>query len=187
MAEVTYAVRLAALLGAKILLVTNAAGGVNPSFSVGDFMLITDHLNFLGTNPLIGPNREEWGPRFPDMTVAYDKKLREIARMAACRLGVTLREGVYLAGTGPSYETPAEIRMARTLGADAVGMSTVPEVLVARHMGLKVLGLSVITNLAAGMSAAPLSHEEVREASERVREPLLNLLAALIGQLGKTV
>ncbi|WP_159722381.1 purine-nucleoside phosphorylase [Enterococcus sp. CSURQ0835] len=169
METVTYPVRVMAALGVTSLIVTNAAGGVNETFTPGNLMLITDHINFMGTNPLIGPNDEQIGPRFPDMSAAYTKNYQEKARAAAKRLGLELKEGVYMGFTGPTYETPAEIRMARTLGADAVGMSTVPEVIVAVHSGLNVLGISCITNLAAGMQAN-LNHAEVVETTERVKE-----------------
>ena len=148
---VTYPVRVMAAFGIKTLILSNAAGGINTTFEVGDLMLVTDHINFMGRNPLIGPNEAEFGPRFPDMTFAYDRTLAQLARETAAELGMTLREGVYIACTGPSYETPAEIRMFRTMGADAVGMSTVPEVIVANHCGLRVLAMSCISNMAAGI------------------------------------
>ena len=160
MQTVTYPVRVMAALKAHSVIVTNACGGVNESFVPGDLMLITDHINFTGQNPLIGPNEDEIGPRFPDMSEAYTLTYREVAKEAASQLDLTLKEGVYMGYSGPTYETPAEIRMSRTMGADAVGMSTVPEVIVAAHSGLKVLGISCITNLAAGMQAN-LNHEEV--------------------------
>jgi purine-nucleoside phosphorylase len=141
--------------------VTNAAGGVNPDLRAGDLMLITDHINLMGANPLIGPNDEKLGPRFPDMSNAYDPELRELALDAARELGIELKQGVYLAVTGPSYETAAEVRAFRALGADAVGMSTVPEVIYANYLGLRVLGLSVIANMAVGTTDQPLSHDEV--------------------------
>lgn len=169
METVTYPVRVMAALGVESLIVTNAAGGVNEGFTPGNLMLITDHINFMGTNPLIGPNDDQIGPRFPDMSSAYTKDYQEKAKAAAKRLALELKEGVYMGFTGPTYETPAEIRMARTLGADAVGMSTVPEVIVAVHSGLNVLGISCITNLAAGMQAN-LNHAEVVETTERVKE-----------------
>ena len=170
-------------LGIKTLLVTNAAGGVNPTFKVGDLMLIEDHLNFLGDNPLRGPNLDAFGPRFPDMTFAYADDIRAIWREVASAQGVSLREGVYAAMLGPSYETPAEIRMLHRLGADAVGMSTVPEVIVAAHSSIKVTALSVITNQAAGLSGQPLSHDEVKEASELARAKLVPLLKGVIKAL----
>lgn len=170
-------------LGIKTLLVTNAAGGVNPTFKVGDLMLIKDHLNFLGDNPLRGPNLDEVGPRFPDMTFAYADDTLALWREVAEAQGVSLKEGVYAAMLGPSYETPAEIRMLHRLGADAVGMSTVPEVIVAAHCGVKVTALSVITNQAAGLSGQPLSHDEVKEASELARTKLVPLLRGVVAKL----
>lgn len=169
MQTVTYPVRVMAALKAHSVIVTNACGGVNESFVPGDLMLITDHINFTGQNPLIGPNEDEIGPRFPDMSEAYTLTYREVAKEAASQLDLTLKEGVYMGYSGPTYETPAEIRMSRTMGADAVGMSTVPEVIVAAHSGLKVLGISCITNLAAGMQAN-LNHEEVVETTQRVKQ-----------------
>lgn len=178
-----FPVRVMKELGVKTLLVTNAAGGVNTSYEPGDLMLISDHLNLTGTNPLIGQNDNELGPRFPDMSQAYSRKLRELARSKAQQAGVSLQEGVYAGLLGPSYETPAEIRMLRTLGADAVGMSTVSEVIVARHAGLEVLGISCISNMASGILDQPLSHEEVIETTDRVREKFLNLVLAIIPEL----
>ena len=169
MKEVVIFPRIAKLLGAKIYLVTNAAGGINPDFKPGDLMVIKDHLNLMGTNPLIGKNYDIFGPRFPDMTDAYTPDLRKLMFEIGDELGIELQSGVYAALTGPSYETPAEIRMLQGLGADAVGMSTVPEVIAARHAGLKVIGVSCITNLAAGVSENPLSHEEVLETTEKVK------------------
>lgn len=178
MQTVTYPVRVMAALKAHSVIVTNASGGVNESFVPGDLMLITDHINFTGQNPLIGPNEDEIGPRFPDMSEAYTLTYREVAKEAASQLDLTLKEGVYMGYSGPTYETPAEIRMSRTMGADAVGMSTVPEVVVAAHSGLKVLGISCITNLAAGMQAN-LNHEEVVETTQRVKQ----LFKALIKEV----
>jgi len=169
MKEVIVIPRIAKLLGAKLYLVTNAAGGINPNFKPGDLMAISDHLNLMGTNPLIGKNDEIFGPRFPDMTDAYNPRLREKLIETGKDLGIDLKTGVYAALTGPSYETPAEIKMLKTLGADAVGMSTVPEVIAARHSNIKVVGISCITNLAAGVSENPLSHEEVLETTEKVK------------------
>ena len=173
LSEVTFPVRVMHELGVETVIVTNAAGGINESFESGDLMLIRDHINFTFRNPLIGRNQPEWGPRFPDMSEAYDRSLRKLAREVASEQGIRLQEGVYAGVTGPSYETPAEIRMLRTLGGDAVGMSTVPEVIVARHMGMRVLGISCITNMAAGVLDQPLSHEEVMETAERVRGTFL--------------
>ena len=168
MDTVTLFPRLAARLGARLYFVTNAAGGVNTDLNAGDLMVITDHLNLMGTNPLIGLNREDLGPRFPDMTNAYDSELSSKLLEIGKDLGVELKSGVYAALTGPSYETPAEIRMLRTMGADAIGMSTVPETIAARHAGLKVCGISCITNLAAGVTDQPLSHAEVLETGRKV-------------------
>ncbi|MDO4623735.1 MAG: purine-nucleoside phosphorylase [Enterococcus hirae] len=179
MQTVTYPVRVMAALKAHSVIVTNASGGVNESFVPGDLMLITDHINFTGQNPLIGPNEDEIGPRFPDMSEAYTLTYREVAKEAASQLDLTLKEGVYMGYSGPTYETPAEIRMSRTMGADAVGMSTVPEVIVAAHSGLKVLGISCITNLAAGMQAN-LSHEEVVETTQRVKQSFKALIKEVL-------
>jgi len=184
--QVVFPVRVLAELGVRTLLLTNAAGGIRPGMQPGDLVLISDHINLLG-NPLIGPNDARRGPRFPDMTDAYCPRLRERARAAAAAAGVPLQEGVYLAVSGPSYETPAEIRAFRTWGADLVGMSTVPEVIAARHLGLSVLGLSVVTNLAAGMLPQPIQHGEVLETGRRVQEALFRLLHALIPQLAEAV
>lgn len=180
MSKVTFPVRVMKALGIEKVVVTNAAGGVNTSYKPGDLMLISDHINFMGTNPLIGPNEDEFGTRFPDMSEAYSKALRQKAKKAGESLGNTLQEGVYLAVTGPSYETPAEIRMMRTVGADAVGMSTVPEVIVARHAELDVLGISCITNMAAGILDQPLNHEEVIETTEKVKSNFLGLVKEIV-------
>lgn len=174
-----------ATLGAEALAVTNAAGGLNPQFQVGDLMLIADHINFTGTNPLIGPNPERFGPRFPDMSRAYTPELRELARKTAEELAIPLQEGVYLAVSGPSYETPAEILSFRRLGADAVGMSTVPEVIVAAHAGLKVLGISCISNMAAGLGAEKLDHHEVIEVTNRVQLRFKTLIAEIVSKFGR--
>lgn len=157
-------------LGIQNLVVTNAAGGVNKSFEPGDIMIIRDHINFAGTNPLIGANEEDKGPRFLDMTDAYSKELRKKAKEVAKEVGLDVKEGVYMWFTGPCYETPAEVKLARILGADSVGMSTVPEVIIARHRGVKVLGFSCITNMAAGILDQPLNHEEVIEVSDRIKD-----------------
>ncbi|MBO9129806.1 purine-nucleoside phosphorylase [Bacillus sp. 165] len=183
MQKVTFPVRVMKALGVEKLVVTNAAGGVNTSFETGDLMLISDHINFMSANPLIGPNDSELGFRFPDMSEAYCKNLRQQARKVAEGLNLKVQEGVYLAMSGPTYETPAEIRMARTLGADAVGMSTVPEVIVARHAGMKVLGISCITNMAAGILDQPLNHEEVIETTERVKVNFLSLVKGIISEM----
>lgn len=179
MQTVTYPVRVMKALGAHSIIVTNAAGGVNVNFEPGNLMLINDHINFMGNHPLIGPNEDELGPRFPDMSHAYDEEYREKAKEVAKALDMKLQEGVYMAFTGPTYETPAEIRMARTIGADAVGMSTVPEVIVANHTGLRVLGISCITNLAAGMQAN-LNHAEVVETTNRVKEEFQILVKKIL-------
>lgn len=181
--EITQPVRVMKRLGIETLFLTNAAGGIREEWEPGTLMLIRDHINFLGTNPLIGPNIDSFGTRFPDMSVVYDASLRERARAQAASLGVGLEEGVYLATTGPSFETPAEIRAFRTLGADAVGMSTVPEAIVARHAGLRVIGISCITNQAAGISGQPLTHEEVAETANRVKGEFGRLVGAIVGQL----
>ncbi|MDU4695154.1 MAG: purine-nucleoside phosphorylase [Paenibacillus sp.] len=180
-----FPVRVMKELGVTTLLVTNAAGGVNTSYEPGDLMLISDHLNLTGRNPLVGPNDNELGARFPDMSQAYSRRLREIARKVAVDKGVPLQEGVYAGLLGPTYETPAEIRMLRTLGADAVGMSTVSETIVARHAGIEVLGISCISNMASGILDQPLSHEEVMETTERVREKFLSLVLSIIPQIGE--
>lgn len=175
-----FPVRVMKALGVKSLLVTNAAGGVNTDFEPGNLMLISDHLNMTGKNPLIGPNDDELGVRFPDMSEAYSKRLREVARSTAASQGLSLREGVYAGLLGPTYETPAEIRMLRVLGADAVGMSTVAEVITAGHAGIEVLGISCISNMAAGILDQPLSHDEVMETTERVKSQFLALVKGLI-------
>jgi purine-nucleoside phosphorylase len=168
------------VLGARALVVTNAAGGCNPAFRPGDLMKITDHLNLTGRNPLIGSNEERLGPRFPDLSTAYHPGLGAAVEVAAGAAGVALQRGVYAWFNGPSYETPAEVRMARLLGADAVGMSTVPEVIVAAHQGLPVCGISCITNLAAGMTGEPLSHAEVMQTAAQAEKRFLGLLGALL-------
>ncbi len=179
LAEVVFPVRVLARLGVRTLLLTNAAGGVNTLFAPGDLMVIEDHINFLG-NPLLGPNEDALGPRFPDLSFAYDRRLAGRALEACAAAGVRGHRGVYLAMQGPSYETPAEIRMARVLGADAVGMSTVPEVIAARHAGMRVAALSCITNLAAGVSPRTLDHAEVLATGARVASALVQVLARLV-------
>lgn len=179
MAQLTMPIRLMKRVGITTLFLTNAAGGINPDYAPGDFMLLSDHINFLGTNPLIGDKRED-GPLFPDMTAVYDPELRTQLKDWAHETQTILKEGVYLATTGPSFETPAEIRAFAALGADAVGMSTVPEAIVARKLGIRVLGISCITNAAAGMSEGPLSHEEVAETADRVKRQFADLLAAAV-------
>lgn len=183
MADIVFPVRVMRLLGVQTLIVTNAAGGINLSFQVGDLMLLEDHINFLGTNPLIGPNAEQFGPRFCDMTHAYTPRLRQIAGEAAEKLGIKLQRGVYLAATGPSFETPAEIRAFRVWGADAVGMSTVPEVITAAHCGMEVLAISLITNMAAGVLDQPLTEEEVIEIGEKKGAELRALIRQILMDL----
>ena len=181
--QVTLPVRVMKLLGISTLIVTNAAGGINTGFRPGNLMLIEDHLNLTGENPLIGENLEVFGDRFFDMTVAYDAEYRALAEQLAAELNIPLQKGVYAWLTGPNYETPAEIRYLRAIGADAVGMSTVPEVLVARHSGLRICGISCITNLAAGMGDGLLSHEEVKETADRVKVDFIRLVTALTGRM----
>jgi purine-nucleoside phosphorylase len=178
--DVAFGVRVVTLLGARVLVVTNAAGGVNPDLAPGDLVRITDHVNLSGVNPLTGPNDERLGTRFPDMTHAYDVRLGEVLDAAAARVGVTLRKGVYACVAGPSYETPAEIRMLRAMGADLVGMSTVPEVIAARHMGVAVAGVSLVANRAAGLAGEPLTHEEVARVASREGERLSAVLAEFL-------
>lgn len=180
MDQVTLPIRVMKLLGIDILILTNAAGGVDPSFRPGDLMLITDHINFIGVNPLRGPNDSRFGPRFHDMTTAWDPLLQELARATAMSEKIPLQEGVYLAMSGPSFETPAEVSALRVLGANAVGMSTVPECIVARHAGMRVLGFSCITNAAAGLNDEPLTHEEVAETANTVREPFARLIKQIV-------
>lgn len=175
--QVAFPARVLCALGIRTLVVTNAAGTVNTQFAPGDLMVITDHLNLSGWNPLTGPNDDRLGPRFPDMSTAYSPRLRALLEEASKRTGVALRQGVYAILSGPSYETPAEIRMLRTLGADAVGMSTVPEVIAAAHMGVAVAGVSCITNLAAGIGDKPLTHKEVADTAERVKDRFSRLLS----------
>jgi purine-nucleoside phosphorylase len=174
--RVTFGVELLASLGCRAILITNAAGGIAAGFAPGDLMLIVDHINLTGRNPLVGPN-DDSGPRFPDMSHVYDPALGEVARSAARELGIDLKEGVYAAMLGPSYETPAEVRMLKTLGADAVGMSTVPEVIVLRHRGVRVGAMSCITNLAAGISPTPLDHSEVEAIARKTRDRFTGLLS----------
>ena len=183
MATVVFAVRVMARLGVPRLILTNAAGGINTDFGQGALMVIDDHVNMMGGNPLIGPNDDRLGPRFPDMSEVYSKRLRALADDAARAAGVAVRHGVYVAVHGPSYETPAEIRAFRAIGADAVGMSTVPEAIAARHMGVEVLGISCITNMAAGVLDQPLVHDEVMETARRVRGSFIALLEGIIARL----
>lgn len=183
LADVTLPMRTFGALGIKKLILTNAAGGVNPAFRAGSLMLLNDHINLMLASPLRGPNDERLGPRFPDMTEVYSKRWREVAQACAAEMNLPLHEGVYMALQGPNYETPAEVRMARLLGADAVGMSTVPEAIVARHMGLEVLGISLITNAAAGVTDEPINHAEVMEMGQLVSGPFCELLRRIIPRL----
>jgi purine-nucleoside phosphorylase len=183
LATVTFAMRVLGRLGVRVVILTNAAGGINTRFTSGALMLIDDHVNFLGTNPLIGPNDDRFGPRFPDMSEVYSSRLRRIAAEAAAAGGIAIEHGVYIGDTGPSFETPAEIRAFRVLGADAVGMSTVAEALVARHMGLEVLGISCISNMAAGILPQPVTEQEVIETTDRVRHEFIALLRGTIAGL----
>ena len=183
MATVVFATRVMGRLGVKRIILTNAAGGINTSFSQGALMIIDDHINMLGSNPLVGPNDERFGARFPDMTEVYSRRLRAIADDAAQARGIAVRHGVYVAVHGPSYETPAEIRAFRAIGADAVGMSTVPEAIAARHMGMEVLGISCITNMAAGVLTQPLEHDEVVETAHRVRGTFISLIEGILERL----
>ncbi len=182
--EVVFPVRVLGRLGVRALVLTNAAGAINPAFAPGDLMVIEDHVNLLG-NPLLGRNEDALGPRFPDMSGAYDRRLRDALEAAGRAAGSRVHRGVYVAMTGPSYETPAEIRMARVLGADAVGMSTVPEVIAARHMGMRVAGLSCLTNMAAGVSDRALDHAEVLETGERTKAALLEVLARVVAEAAR--
>ena len=182
-AQVTMGVRVLRGLGVESIVFTNAAGGINLSYSQGALVLITDHINLQGTNPLIGPNDDSLGPRFPDMSDAYSAAARAMAHQVAAELGIRLGDGVYAAVTGPSFETPAEIRYMRTIGADLVGMSTVPEVIVANHMGMKVLAISCVTNMAAGILPQKINHEEVLETGRQVRDTLVRFLKALLPRL----
>jgi purine-nucleoside phosphorylase len=185
MSDVVFPARVLARLGIKAVLLTNAAGGVRLSFRPGDLMLITDHVNALGTNPLVGGNEEALGPRFPDMSVVYDAKLRSAIKAEARRLRIPLRQGIYVSLTGPSYETPAEIRLWRKLGVDAVGMSTVPEAIALRHAGVRVAGISTITNMAAGILRKPLNHVEVLETTKRVGARFVKLLEAVVPKIAE--
>jgi len=181
--DVTFPIRVLKLLGVHTLILTNASGGLNTEFAPGSLMVITDHINLMGVNPLIGANDERFGPRFPDLTNVYSPELQDIVLHSAREMGLEMRRGVYAALTGPSYETPAEIHMVRALGADAVGMSTVPEAIVARHMDMKVVGISCITNLAAGVTDRPVDHTQVIATSEGVRDSFAELLRRVIPKL----
>lgn len=180
MQTVTFPVKVMKKLGVKTLIITNAAGAVTPEFTPGDLMLITDHINFMGTNPLIGKNDETLGTRFPDMSEVYSKELIQTAEAIAKKLNINYQKGVYAATTGPSYETPSEVKMFRMLGANAVGMSTAPEAIVANYCGLKILGISCLTNYASGVSETPLNHQEVIDTANRVKESFKNLLSEIL-------
>ena len=181
--ELAFPIRVFARMGVKAIILTNAAGGVKREFIEGRLVVISDHINLLGVNPLAGPNEDKFGGRFPDMTAAYDKRFRELTLAEGRLLGINLGEGVYAAVTGPSYETPAEVRYLRSIGADLVGMSTVPEVIAARHSGLRVLGISCVTNAAAGVLDQPLDHKDVLETAERMKGQFTGLLRAVIPDL----
>jgi purine-nucleoside phosphorylase len=185
--HVVFPMRVLGRLGIRAVILTNAAGAINLDYSQGALVVLRDHINLQGTNPLIGPNDERWGPRFPDMSQAYSKAYREIALREAKRLGIPVHEGVYAALCGPSFETPAEIRYFKTMGADLVGMSTAFEVIVARHMGLSVLGISCVTNMAAGILDQPLTHREVMETGDRVKGQFISLLRAVIPPIARDV
>ena len=185
--QVAFPIRVFARMGIKAVILTNAAGGINLGYSQGALVLIRDHINLQGTNPLVGPNDDRFGVRFPDMTHAYCREYRKTAREEASKLGITLHDGIYAALLGPSYETPAEIEYLRRIGADLVGMSTVAEVIAARHMGLNVLAISCVTNMAAGILDQPLSHAEVMETAERVKSKFEALLKAVLPRIAETL
>jgi len=187
MSDVVLPIRLMKLMGAKVLFLTNAAGGINKSFEDGSLMMLNDHISTFIPSPLIGANIDELGPRFPDMTEVYDKDLRDVIRSAARSLDMDLKEGVYCQLTGPCYETPHEVQMYKGLGADAVGMSTACEAIIANHMGMKICGISCITNMAAGISLVPLSHEEVKETADRVAHLFAALVTESIIRIGETL
>lgn len=185
--DVAFPIRAFARLGVKAVILTNAAGGIKKDFTQGRLVVLSDHINLQGANPLIGPNDELFGPRFPDMSSAYDKKFRELTLAEGRMLGINLGEGVYAALAGPNYETPAEIRYLRSIGADLVGMSTVPEVIAARHSGIRVLGISCVTNAAAGVLDQPLDHKEVLETAERIKGQFIGLLRAVIPDIASAL
>jgi purine-nucleoside phosphorylase len=187
MTDVVFPARVLARLGVGAVILTNAAGGVRKTFKPGDLMLMTDHINAFGTNPLVGPNEDSIGTRFPDMSAVYDPALRRLTKATARSLRIPLREGVYLGNPGPSYETPAEIRAFRAIGADAVGMSTVPEAIALRHAGVRVIGISTITNMAAGILPRPLVHEEVLAVTKKVGDRFVRLLTALVPKIGRAI
>ncbi len=183
LADVVFPVRVMRALGARVLLVSNAAGGINRQWSAGDLMIISDHINFMGGNPLMGPNDPALGPRFSDMSQAYDPVLIALAERAAASEGIAVRKGIYVGVHGPSYETPAELRMLRGWGADAVGMSTVPEVIAARHMGMRVLGITAVTDMATGEHVAPVSHEEVIAVARQVEPAFIRLVKRIVREM----
>jgi purine-nucleoside phosphorylase len=183
--QVAFPMRVLGRMGIRALILTNAAGGINAKYTQGALVVISDHINLQGQNPLMGANDERFGPRFPDMTQAYWKPYREMTLEAARKLGKTIHEGVYAGLLGPSYETPAEIRYLRTIGADLVGMSTIPEAIAARHMGIRVLGISCVTNMAAGILDQPLDHQEVLDTAERVKDDFVALLRAVLEEVAK--
>jgi len=183
LAEVVFPIRVMHALGATALIVSNAAGGINRQWYAGDLMVIADHINFMGSNPLIGPNDSALGPRFPDMSAAYDRAFIELAERAALAEGIPIRKGIYLAVSGPSYETPAELRMLGRWGADAVGMSTVPEVIAARHMGMRILGITAITDMATGEQVMTVTHEEVIAVAKRVEPKFIRLVKRVVREL----
>ncbi|HZQ91403.1 MAG TPA: purine-nucleoside phosphorylase [Terriglobales bacterium] len=187
MRDITFPMRVFGRMGVGAVVLTNAAGGINLNYGQGALVVMSDHINLQGTSPLVGPNDERFGPRFPDMSQAYDRNYRRFAQEEGRRLGMEIHEGVYAALHGPQYETPAEIRFLRTIGADLVGMSTVPEVIVARHMGMKVLAISCVTNMAAGILDQPLNHEEVLETGRRVQAQFVALLEAVIPRIAADV
>jgi purine-nucleoside phosphorylase len=187
MAEVAFPMRVLGRMGVKAVILTNAAGGINTEYKQGCLVVIRDHINLHASNPCSGPNDERLGPRFFDMTTAYDRHFRDVTLEEGRKLGLDIRQGVYCILNGPSYETPAEIRAMRTLGADLAGMSTVPEVIAARHMGIKVLGISCVTNMAAGVLDQPINHEEVLETGERVKTQFVALLRAVIPRLAASL
>lgn len=183
LSETTFPIKILKKLGVKKIILSNAAGGINPKYCAGDLVLITDHINFMGTNPLIGPNDDTLGTRFPDMSEVYSLKLRELVKKTAKDLSIKLKEGIYLATTGPSYETPTEIKMFQHMGADLVGMSTVPEAIVARYCGIDVLAISLVTNLASGISKTPLNHAEVVEAGKLASARFTKLVKKIVEQI----
>jgi purine-nucleoside phosphorylase len=181
--QITFPTKLFKRLGVETLILTNAVGGINLDFAAGDLMIVTDHINMLGGNPLIGQNNDKLGPRFPDMSEVYSRRLQELAGTTGKQMGLDLKSGIFVALSGPSYETPAEIRMLRTLGADAVGMSVVPEAIIANHMGLEILAISCVTNAAAGIEDQKLSHEDVKETAAQITERFTRLMSLIIEQI----